>query len=646
MTFSIKDIVDLNNRRSQVIRWLEVALLLSASGLIAWLAIEAWFDPLQFTVLAGDDLINLESSSKSYGAAIHFLASFYKFRPVTSFVLWAVTHWTHDAREMASVGVAIHALNALIFFLLAYRILRVSFAISLGLTLIAILNRFTANLISPGSAIAEGIGVTALLYIVALALLFIERPTIRRASLLAFSFLVIVHIHERFLVLACPLLLIAIGAWAQARASAAVLTLGTAASSLLNFGIKKFWLGTPVLIGGEVRPIDFNISVIGSFLWHGALNLVGINSGPSYLSLEDFSESPFWIRFVSVAAAVLSCCLVAKIVWDTILSPTREARKEVFLQLGFYAATTAVLLLSASITFRQEYRWLYNPYLTFLCVLGLGIRRAARLAPWSYSLMTGLIVLSISRETYLERRLPNLCYFQAEQAASNLFYTLKHVSGIREKDAVLIRGNVPSHDWIFSGNTFSRTYRLPRLEFATGPVVAEEIEPTEVVVDYNQNDNSFTVAPPPPPLQDRGHTMNYSVLEKVAGSMAPNPRVSTPTKTQLFVMPENGVMCIVAVAPLEVTVAPPTGARTLHVCLSHVYALGDGVDLEVNAISASGSATLLAREIPPLPNNDFPVWRKYEMVLPAGTKKVQLHVFSKSGNLTADWVGLRDFSFE
>ena len=92
MTFSIKDIVDLNNRRSQVIRWLEVALLLSASGLIAWLAIEAWFDPLQFTVLAGDDLINLESSSKSYGAAIHFLASFYKFRPVTSFVLWAVTH--------------------------------------------------------------------------------------------------------------------------------------------------------------------------------------------------------------------------------------------------------------------------------------------------------------------------------------------------------------------------------------------------------------------------------------------------------------------------------------------------------------------------------------------------------------------------
>jgi hypothetical protein len=140
--------------------------------------------------------------------------------------------------------------------------------------------------------------------------------------------------------------------------------------------------------------------------------------------------------------------------------------------------------------------------------------------------------------------------------------------------------------------------------------------------------------------------MNYAVLEQVAATLTPDPRVSTPTKTQLFAMPENGVMCMVAVAPLEITVAPPTGTRTLRVCLSHVYALGDGVDVEIDAISASSSATLLARQIPPLPNNDFPVWRKYELALPVGTEKVQLHVLSKSGDPTADWVGLRDFSFE
>jgi len=637
--------VSFDNRR--VLKWLELLLLFGTGGLIAWLTIEAWFNPLQFKVLAGDDLFLLEPSLKSYFACVHWLASYFKFRPIVSLAIWAVVHLSHgDANKIASVAIAIHALNALIFFLLAYRLLRLSLALSIGLTFIAILNRFTANIISPGSGVAEGIAMTALLCIVVISMRFIERPTIRHAALLAFLFLIIVHVHERFLALACPLVLIAIGVWNRARVSAVMVTIGVAASSLLNFAIKTFWLGTPILIGGETRPIDFNIAQIGSFLWHGALNLVGINSGPDYLSLEDFSKSPFWIQLVSVAAAVVSCCLVAKIVRNAILLPAGEERKAAFLRLGFYVSTTALLLLSASITFRQEYRWLYNPYLIFLCLLGLGVRRAPRVGPWSHLLMTCLLVLSISREIYLRQRLPNLFYFYAEQVASNLFCTLQHVSDIREKDVVLIRGEVPSHEWIFLGNKFSLTYHFPRLEFAGGPIVAEETDTAEVVVDYNQTDNSFTVAQHPPPIQDRGHIMNYSALENAAASLPPSPQVSTPAKTQLFVMPENGVMSMVAVAPLQVMVAPPTDAKTLHVCLSHVYALGDGVDVEVNAISANGSATLLAREIPPLPNNDFPVWRKYELALPSGTQKVQLHVFSKSRDPTADWVALRDFSFE
>lgn len=636
-----------NNRGLRVLKWLEVALLLSIGFVVAWLAIEAWFDPLRFPVLVGDDLASLEASRKSYVAATQWLAGYLKFRPVATLAICALTQWTRgDAREMASIGVAIHALNALIFFFVAYRVLRVSLAVSLGLTFIAILNRFASNIISPGSATAEGIAVTALLFIVVVAMRFIERPTVRRAALLALLFLLVVHIHERFLGLAGPLILIAIGAWTRSRVSAAVVGLGSVSSGLLNFGLKKFWLGTPFFIGGETRPIDFNLPQMGSFLWHGALNLVGINSGPDYFSLEDFSASPFWIRFVSVGAAVLSCCLVAKVVRDTIRAPAGEARRAAFFRLAFFVSATAVLLLSASITFRQEYRWLYPPYLAFLCLLSLGMRRAARPGPWSQLLVTCLILLSVSREIYLEERLPRLFYFHASQVAGNLFSTLEHVDGIREKDAVLIRGDVPSHDWIFLGNTFSRTYRLPRLEFASGPPLSEEIDPGEVVVDYHAADKSFTVGYSQPLAPERGHAMNYSVLEKVAAALTPNSQVSTPTKTQLFVMPQNGVMCMVAVAPLEVTVEAPPGAKALRVCLSHVYAIGDGLDVEVSTVSSSGSATLLAREIPPLPNNDFPVWRKYEMALPSGIQKVQLHVFSKSGDPTADWVGLRDFSFE
>lgn len=636
-----------NNQGVRVLKWLEIVLLLILGGLVAWLAIEGWFDPLRFKALAGDDLANLEPSSRSYGESIQFLASYFKFRPVMTFALWAVTHWTRgEALEMASIGIAIHALNALIFFFLVYRVIRVPLAISFGLTVIAVLNRFAANIISPNSATAEGIGITALLLIIAVAFRFNERPSVSRGVVLTLLFLVIVHIHERFLGLAAPLMLIAIGAWTSSRASAAVLALGTASTCLLNFALKKLWLGTPFLIGTETRPIDFNISQICTFVWHGALNLAGINSGPSYLSLENFSESASWVRYVSVAAALLSCGLVIKIVRDAIRSPAGQERRTAFFRVAFFVSATGGLLLSASITFRQEYRWLYPAYIVFLCFLCLGIRSAVRPGAWSQLLVIGLIFLSLSREAYLRQRLPNLFYFHAQQVASNLFSALQNVDGVRSKETVLIRGDVPSYDWAFLGDTFSRVYHLPHLEFAGGPPVAEEIGPGVVVMDYHNSDSTFTLAQAKSITPAQGYTMSYSALEKSAATLVPDPQISTPTQTPLFITSQNGVMCMVAVAPLDVTVEAPAGAGILRVCLSHIYALGDGVNVEVMADSATGSATLLAREVPPLPNNEFPVWRKYELTLPSGTQNVHLHVFSKSGDPTADWVGFRDFSFE
>jgi hypothetical protein len=75
-----------------------------------------------------------------------------------------------------------------------------------------------------------------------------------------------------------------------------------------------------------------------------------------------------------------------------------------------------------------------------------------------------------------------------------------------------------------------------------------------------------------------------------------------------------------------------------------MYAIGDGVDLEIAAVGPAGTKLLLSRVVPPLTNNDFPVWRKYEFVLPVDVEKVDLHVFSKTSPV-GDWIAVRDFSF-
>ena len=101
---------------------------------------------------------------------------------------------------------------------------------------------------------------------------------------------------------------------------------------------------------------------------------------------------------------------------------------------------------------------------------------------------------------------------------------------------------------------------------------------------------------------------------------------------------------MIEVAPVEIVVPVPGQSRLLQVCFSHVYAMGDGADIEIAASTANGSKQLLARRVPPLVENDFPVWRKYEFALPPETLEVQLRVLSKTDPV-ADWIAIRDFSF-
>ncbi|HEX7517111.1 MAG TPA: hypothetical protein VF345_07470 [Chthoniobacterales bacterium] len=630
------------------VKWAESALLFIFIAIILWLAIEAWFDPLQFRVFAGDDLGTFASGHTSSAEFIRSSAFlFHKFRPVATSIIFAIAQWTKcDFREIASVGLAIHTANAMIFFLLLYRAIKLPLSLSIGVTAIAVFNRFATYLLMQDQAIMEGMAVAVFLLLLIISLSFLERPMIRRSLLLTLLFGLIIYIHERYLVLALPLILLSAGNFSFNRKSSIILAGGVTLSALSYLCLKKFWLGEPILVGTGGRSIDFNVSQICSFVWHGALNLVGINRGPAYLSLEDFADSPFWLQFVSVAAAILSCCLIAAIVRDTILSPAGKEKKAAFLRLGLYVSTTAVLLLAASITFRQEYRWLYTPFLVFLSLLGFGVvQLSGDRKRWARLALTFLLLLSLCREVYLARRHSRFYSFESYRIANNLVATLHDVAGGVHQDAVLIRGAIPSKEWIFMDGTFSRFYHLPSLEFGAQNSTIEQTDESRLVLDYDASDRSFKIANAGQAFTDQSHRMDYALLEHSPAALTPDDRWATPTKTPVFLTSKNGVNCMAVVAPIEMYFPVPQGAGVLHICFSHMYAMGDGADLEIAAIGPAGTNVLLSRVVPPLVNNDFPVWRKYEFALPANTQQVELHVFSKTDPL-ADWIALRDFSLD
>src|SRR6266581_690311 len=106
--------MDLNNWGLRLAKRADIALLYFASAVVAWLAIEAWFNPLQFIVFAGDDLRTFDAVSK-------LMTSVDRFRPVVAFADSVIAGWTRcDFREVASIGLAIHAANAMIFFFVLY----------------------------------------------------------------------------------------------------------------------------------------------------------------------------------------------------------------------------------------------------------------------------------------------------------------------------------------------------------------------------------------------------------------------------------------------------------------------------------------------------------------------------------------------
>ena len=614
--------------------------------LVVYLAISAWFDLSQFRVFAGDDLNSFQAAQKGAFGYNQMTISVYKFRPVTALLFGAVAHWTHcDFHGVAFSGLMLHTINGFLFFYLLYRRIRIPLFVSLGMTAVAVFNRFATHLFMQDAALTIGLGIAVFLLILIVSTFLLEQPTIGRALGLAALYAVIIYTYEAYLVLALPLLLLGIFTFRSNRKAATILSAGVIFAVLSNFGIKSLVLHTPILIGTGARPIRYDPTQIFSFLWNGALNLVGVNRGPAYLSLEDFPDSPVWVKIISIAAAVLSCALVFAIIAGAASLKPREVKRDALVRFAFYGSVIAVLLLSASINVIQVYYWLYPAYLTFLAFLGFAMR--ARMArAWGFRLvLTFLLLLSMSREIYLARRHSRYFAFQADQVANNLFATLHHTSGSATADAVLIRGDVPAKEWTFLKGGFSRFYHLPTLEFVSAGSPVDQTDQSRVVLDYTNNDRSFKIVQAQPVAAPTPHRMNFEVLLQSAATFVPSDRWSNAARTPEFPMSKNGVNCMIEVSPVEVIVPVPHSATVLHVCFSHVYAMGDGADIEIAALTPSGPALLLSRNVPPLTDNDFPVWRKYEFALPSQTQQVKLRVFSKT-NPVADWIAVRDFSFD
>jgi hypothetical protein len=307
----------------------------------------------------------------------------------------------------------------------------------------------------------------------------------------------------------------------------------------------------------------------------------------------------------------------------------------------------ASLVLSASITFRQEYRWLYPGYIGFLVLLSDSARcwevRQHNAVP--YSLLCCFLLCEIPRECVIRNHRENFYQYSTCQTANALYEVIMQSPKLRQAKLITIGGDeVTTRNWVFMDGMFSRYYHFPPLQFLTSTDLVSGRVPA-FMVRYDQTQNKFFEMPKG---ADVVIQQEYSTEElakaKLVGS--PEKNLSTPNGTRLVPFSLSGNQGIALVAPVELQlhVETPEHSRFLYLSFSHLWKNAGAIQLEVDSVNSDKKNTnLLSTTVSPLKEESVAEWMNYRIALPYDCKTIMLRLEPATGNQSSTWAIFRQF---
>jgi hypothetical protein len=296
-------------------------------------------------------------------------APFYKYRPVTSLLCY-ITFIIFNDNFFAYI-----IFNALLYGFCAFLLARlvylanpgkIWFAFSVGLCVVG--SRFALYHCSQRLGLMEIVSILFLILIASSIYHAYTRNSLRSLWFANLYLILLVFTHERFVVL-CPIVslctFLASPSGVFSKINKIKLICTTLIIGFLNYAIKTYVLDVPFMTGTMTIPIEFLPKRILQFIWSGLLNMVGFNAGEPYLSAFDFrnvNSSYFPGILVLVGEAGLVTLLIRK---------ARGSEDRPWCAIFIATAATLALVSSASVTIRQEFRWLLPPYIIVIIAISL-----------------------------------------------------------------------------------------------------------------------------------------------------------------------------------------------------------------------------------------------------------------------------------
>lgn len=432
-------------------------LVLFVSSLFLVILNILWFNKFEFNVLMGDDLNAWKIFSEISGFLNYSFGSvsFNKYRPVFNVVQYILfDSFGHNYSAFKLINLLMNSsISILLFFVFRSMIEENKMSkiiFPFLFSCLYITSRFSYYSVLQMYGLMEALCLLFLILIITFLMYYDKSKKETYLHLVLLLNLLIVFTHERYMVLFPALILIFYFFEITKKKKNLYICL-LIFPSILNFLIKKIWFASTFLEGTGGATLEFDIIQMIRFFFSALFNIFGFNIGQSYLSGLNFFESSLYAQVISFVIFISLAILVFFFV-----------RQSVFNKRFIAVCMTNLVLLSslllvASVTIRQEFRWLYAPYVILLIFIFYMLKDS-----WNKKISIVIMVFIISTllsNIYYSKYQYNVFFVNAQIIAesANDETFKKYGEDIKNK-SVYIEKNDVALNWTLLDSLFFQVY--------------------------------------------------------------------------------------------------------------------------------------------------------------------------------------------
>lgn len=417
-----------------------------------------WFYPLKFNTIMGDDLVRW-SHFTGHGSFVDkalLYAPSNKYRPIWDIVQFIQFKlFNYHYQLFFYFNILFNFIVASALFSTVKRCTKNNWFIAFFISIIYLTSRFSYYSVLQVNASLEALSVLLVILIVRASIEYFITQELKYVFYFLLLNLIITFTHERFIVLVLFLLILLY--IKKPYKYKKIINFAVFFPFLLLVVLKKIVFNSRFFEGTAGVPIDFNPVAIIKFVVCGFLNMFSLNVGPSYLNGIPIFEVGAKTHFFSAGIVALYIVVFALVLSYVRKLDSRERKDQVIIFM-LWIVLFFSLILAASVTIRQELRWLYAPFVVFLIYFSYLLSIISLKPTLKYLLLVIICLFIVRNDVFYKENLSQVFFVYSQKVSDALYEETVKKYGTELKNYSLYIENSPFVDWPIQGSLFFVPY--------------------------------------------------------------------------------------------------------------------------------------------------------------------------------------------